>query len=74
MNLLDTTGREVLSNSQESTGEVRKYYGKLLLANFGSYATTMVGTTASFNPPIGRLDKMIILLTIMIVTGRLCYR
>ncbi len=58
MNLLDTTGREVLSNSQESTGEVRKYYGKLLLANFGSYATTLAGTTATFNPPIGRLDKI----------------
>jgi hypothetical protein len=56
MNRLDTTGREVLSTSQESTGDVSKYYGKLLLANFGSYAQTMIGTT--FNPPLGRLDKL----------------
>ncbi len=58
MNRIDTTGREVLSTSQESTGEVSKYYGKLLLANFGSYAQTMIGTTATFNPPLGRLDKL----------------
>lgn len=58
MNRLDTTGREILSTSQESTGEVSKYYGKLLLANFGSYAQTMIGTTAAFNPPLGRLDKL----------------
>ncbi len=59
MNLVDTTGREVLSNSQESTGEVRKYFGKLLLGNFSEFAQNLVGTTAQFNPPIGRLDKMI---------------
>lgn len=58
MNRIDTTGREILSTSQESTGEVSKYYGKLLLANFGSYAQTMIGTTATFNPPLGRLDKL----------------
>ncbi len=58
MNLLDTTGRETLSNTLESTGEVRKYFGKLLLNSFGSYAQSMIGTTVTFNPPLGRLDKM----------------
>ncbi len=58
MNLLDTTGRETLSTSQESTGEVRKYYSKLLLNTFGSYSQTMIGTQAVFNPPLGKLDKL----------------
>jgi hypothetical protein len=58
MNLLDTTGRESLSTSQESTGEVRKYYSKLLLNTFGSYSQTMIGTQATFNPPLGKLDKL----------------
>ena len=59
MNVLDTTNRENLSNAQESTGEVRKYFSKLLLGNYGNYSQTVIGTTVSFNPPVGKLDKFI---------------
>lgn len=58
MNLLDTTGLEDFNTSLESTGQVRKYFGKLLLSGFGNYSQTMIGTTVTFNPPLGRLDKM----------------
>ncbi len=58
MNVLDTTGNENLSTVQESTGEVKKYFSKLLLNTFGNYATTLIGTTVTFNPPLGKLDKL----------------
>ncbi len=59
MNVLDTTNRENLSTTQESTGEVRKYFSKLLLGNYGNYSQTVIGTTVSFNPPVGKLDKFV---------------
>lgn len=58
MNILDTTGPEDYNVTLDSTGEVRKYFGKLLLQGFGNYSQTMIGTTVTFNPPLGRLDKV----------------
>lgn len=58
MNLLDTTGPEDYNVTLDSTGEVRKYFGKLLLGGFGNYSQTMIGTTVTFNPPLGRLDRV----------------
>ena len=58
VNRVDTSGKEKLSATLESTGNTKAYYGKLLLANFGSYAQTMIMNPISFNPPLGRLDKL----------------
>ena len=58
VNRVDTTAKEKLSATLESTGATKAYYGKLLLAPFGSYAQTMVMNPISFNPPLGRLDKL----------------
>ena len=58
VNRVDTTAQENLSATLESTGQTKAYYGKLLLAPFGSYAQTMVMNPISFNPPLGRLDKL----------------
>ena len=58
VNRVDTTAKENLAATLESTGATKAYYGKLLLAPFGSYAQTMVMNPISFNPPLGRLDKL----------------
>lgn len=58
VNRVDTSGKEKLSATLESTGNTKAYYGKLLLANFGSYAQTMIMNPITFNPPLGRLDKL----------------
>jgi hypothetical protein len=42
----------------EPTGAIKAFHGKLLLANFGSYAQTLISNPVSFYPPIGRLDKI----------------
>jgi len=58
VNRVDTSGKEKLSATLESTGSTKAYYGKLLLAPFGSYAQTMIMNPIAFNPPLGRLDKL----------------
>jgi len=58
VNRVDTSAKENLSATHESTGSTKAYYGKLLLAPFGSYAQTMVMNPIAFNPPLGRLDKL----------------
>jgi hypothetical protein len=58
VNRVDTSGKEKLSATLESTGATKAYYGKLLLAPFGSYAQTMIMNPIAFNPPLGRLDKL----------------
>jgi hypothetical protein len=58
LNLVDTTAKENLSVTLDSTGGTKQYYGKLLLANFGSYAQTMIMNPITFNPPLGKLDHL----------------
>jgi hypothetical protein len=58
MNRMDTTLKENLAATNEPTGTTKSFYGKLLLANFGSYAQTMISNPLSFNPPFGRMDKL----------------
>lgn len=59
VNRVDTSGKEKLSATLESTGATKAYYGKLLLAPFGSYAQTMIMNPIAFNPLLGRLDKLV---------------
>jgi hypothetical protein len=58
INRVDTSGKEKLSATLETTGSTKAYYGKLLLAPFGSYAQTMIMNPIAFNPPLGKLDKL----------------
>ena len=57
-NNVDITGKENLSATRESTGETKSYYGKLLLAPFGSYAQTMIMNPITFNPPLTSLEQL----------------
>ena len=58
MNKVDTSKKENLAQSQDAQGVTKAYFGKLLLANFASYAQTMVSNPVSFVNPFGKLDKM----------------
>ena len=58
INRVDTGAKENIASTHEPTGETNSYYGKMLLAPFGSYAQTMIMNPISFNPPLGRLDKL----------------
>ena len=58
MNRLDISRQEDLSVSHDTQAESQLYICKLLLNNFGTYATTVVQNPVLFNPPIGKLDKL----------------
>ena len=58
MNRLDISRQEDLSVSHDTQAETRLYNCKLMLNNFGTYATTLVQNPVLFNPPIGKLDKL----------------
>ena len=58
MNRMDTVQNEDLAMSQTTTGITKAYFGKLLLANFGSYAQTLISNPISFLNPLGKLDKL----------------
>jgi hypothetical protein len=59
MNRLDISRQEDYSVSHDTQAESRLYNCKLILNNFGTYATTLVQNPVLFNPPIGKLDKLI---------------
>ena len=59
MNRLDISRQEDYSVSHDTQAESRLYNCKLILNNFGTYATTVVQNPVLFNPPIGKLDKLI---------------
>ena len=58
MNRIDLGAKENLSATLEPTGETKAYHAKLLLATFGNYAQTLISNPLSFNPPLGRMDKL----------------
>jgi len=58
MNRMDTSAKENLAVTLEPTGATKAFHSKLLLANFGSYAQTMISNPVSFYPPLGRMDKV----------------
>lgn len=57
MNRMDTSAQENLSITKDPTGTTRAFFGKILLANFGSYAQTLVSNPISFSTPLSKLDK-----------------
>jgi hypothetical protein len=58
MNRMDTSAKENLAQTLEPTGATKAFHSKLLLANFGAYAQTMISNPVSFYPPLGRMDKL----------------
>jgi hypothetical protein len=58
MNRVDMSSKETLSATQEPTGATKAFYGKLLLAPFGSYAQTLISNPITFLNPIGKLDRL----------------
>lgn len=59
MNRLDISRQEDYSVTHDTQAESQLYNCKLILNNFGSYTTTLVQNPVLFNPPIGKLDKLI---------------
>jgi hypothetical protein len=58
MNEVDHTDLEVRAMSQDSTGQVSHYFGKLLLNNYGCWAQTFVEAPKTFKPVLGRLERL----------------
>ena len=58
MNRVDSGAKENLSLTNEPTGSTKAFHAKLLLANFGSYAQTLISNPVAFSPPLGRMDKI----------------
>lgn len=58
MNRLDISRQENYAVSRAPTAESQLYNCKLILNTFGSFATTLVQNPVTFNPPIGKLDKL----------------
>ena len=58
MNRMDSVQNENLAVSLETTGVTKAFFGKLMLANFGSYAQTLISNPISFLNPLGKLDRL----------------
>jgi hypothetical protein len=58
INNIDISYKEDLSQSRDTAGQSKRYYGKLLLNSFGSFAQTFIQSAKAFTIPIGRLDKL----------------
>lgn len=58
MNAIDISQQENLARTRDPTAQSRLYNSKLLLNTFGSFATTFVQNPITFNPPLGKLDKL----------------
>ena len=59
MNQIDTGSKENLQLSQDTTGSLKSYYGKLLLNTYGNYSQTIIANPLIFQIPIPKLDKLI---------------
>lgn len=58
MNRLDISQQENFAQTHDTTAQTQLYNCKLILNNFGSYATTLIQNPVNFNPVIGKLDKL----------------
>lgn len=58
MNDVDHTDLENAAASQDSTGQVGHYFGKLLLNNFGCWSQTFIEAPKRFRPVLGRLERL----------------
>ena len=58
LNKMDISQPENFAQTLETTAQSGRYNSKLILNNFGSFATTFVQSPVTFNPPVGKLDKL----------------
>jgi hypothetical protein len=58
LNRMDTGAKENLGITLEPTGNIKSVHAKLLLANFGNFAQTIITNPISFTPPLARLDRL----------------
>jgi hypothetical protein len=58
MNRLDISQPENFARTHDTTAQSGVYNSKLILNNFGSFATTFVHSPVNFNPVVGKLDKL----------------
>lgn len=58
MNEVDHTDVEKTGVTQDSTGQVSHYFGKLLLNQFGCWAQTFIEAPKTFKPVLGRLERL----------------
>jgi len=58
MNKMDISKPENFAQTLDTTAQSGLYNSKLMLNNFGSFATTFVQSPVTFNPPAGKLDKL----------------
>jgi hypothetical protein len=58
MNKMDISQPENFAQTLDTTAQSGLYNSKLMLNTFGSFATTFVQSPVSFNPLIGKLDKL----------------
>ena len=58
LNKMDISQPENFAQTLETTAQSGRYNSKLILNSFGSFATTFVQSPVTFNPPLGKLDKL----------------
>ena len=58
MNTMGISQQENYAQTRESTAQSGVYNAKLMLNNFGSFATTFVHSPVTFNPLVGKIDKV----------------
>ena len=57
-NRMDTGAKENLELTLDATGNIKAVHAKLLLANFGSFAQTIITNPIRFTPPLLKLDRL----------------
>ena len=58
MNRMDISKPENFSITRDTTAQSGVYNSKLILNTFGSFATTFVQSPVTFNPVVGKIDKL----------------
>jgi hypothetical protein len=58
MNRMDISKPENFSKTRDTTAQTGLYNSKLILNTFGSFATTFVQSPVTFNPVVGKIDKL----------------
>lgn len=58
LNRMDTGAKENLSLTLDTTGNIKSVHAKLLLANFGGFAQTIITNPIKFTPPLGKIDRL----------------
>jgi hypothetical protein len=58
LNGLDVGDQEDLAVSHDATGQTQRYFAKILLNDFGTYATSFVQATRDQSPPLAKLNTL----------------